>query len=201
MPSRNPDLHGSVPDTCCVALVLIDVINDLEFPEGEQILPAALEMGKKIAALKQRAKAARIPVIYVNDNFGRWQSDFSKQVAHCLEDGVRGEGLVQMLRPADDDYSVLKPKHSGFYSSSLDVLLDYLGVSDLILTGLAGNLCVLYTANDAYMRDFGLCIPADCIASNTPEDNAYALRQMQTCLKADIRPSDELDLEKLRGKG
>lgn len=201
MPAKNPDLHGSVPDKCCVALLLIDVINDLEFPEGEQILPAALAMGGKIAALKKRARAAGIPAIYVNDNFGRWQSDFSKQVAHCLEDGVRGEPLVALLRPEEDDYSVLKPKHSGFYSSTLDVLLDYLGVSDLILTGLAGNLCVLYTANDAYMRDFRLIVPRDCIASNTAEDNEYALGQMKMCLKADVRASEELDLEQLRGRG
>ncbi len=198
-PSQNPDLHGSVPDKSCVALILIDVINDLEFPEGGQILPAALEMGQRIAALKARARALGIPAIYVNDNFGRWQSDFSRQVEHCLHDGVRGQPLVEMLRPAEDDYSVLKPKHSGFYSTTLDVLLDYLGVRDVILTGLAGNICVLYTANDAYMRDLRIIVPSDCIASNTPEENDYALEQMRKFLKADTRPAGELDLGRLRG--
>jgi nicotinamidase-related amidase len=200
MPSRNPDLHGSVPDKSPVALLLIDVINELDFSEAEQMLPAALKMADRIAALKKRAKAAGIPAIYVNDNFGRWQSDFRSQVEHCLREGVRGKPVVERLCPEQDDYSVLKPKHSGFYSSSLDLLLKYLGARDVILTGIAGNLCVLYTANDAYMRDFGIFVPGDCCVSNTPEENEYALEQIRKSLKADTTPSDQLDLEKLLRK-
>jgi nicotinamidase-related amidase len=197
MPARNPDLHGQVPDKSPVALLLIDVINELDFPEAEQMLPEALAMAERLAAFKQRAKAAGMPVIYVNDNFGRWQSDFRGQVERCLRAGVRGRPIAERLRPEDDDYSVLKPKHSGFYSTSLDVLLDYLGATDLIITGIAGNLCVLYTANDAYMRDFRLHVPSDCTVSNTPEENEYALEQMRKSLKADTRPSAELDLARL----
>ncbi|MBV9959414.1 MAG: cysteine hydrolase, partial [Acidobacteria bacterium] len=89
-PARNEDLHGNVPDTSDVALLLIDVINDLEFGEGAQLLEHALPMAKKLSALKSRAERAGIPVIYVNDNFGKWQSDFSRILKHCLEDGVRG---------------------------------------------------------------------------------------------------------------
>src|SRR5207248_2360578 len=107
-------------------------------------------------ALKKRAKAAGIPAIYVNDNFGIWQSDFRSVVRHCLEDGVCGAPIARLLAPEADDYFVLKPKHSGFYSTTLDILLDYLGVRALILTGIAANICVLFTANDAYMRDFRL---------------------------------------------
>ena len=195
MPARNPDLHGNVPDKCCVALLLIDVINDLEFPEGEQMLPAARKMAEKIAALKNRAVEAGIPVIYVNDNFGRWQSDFSKQVEHCLSDGVCGRPIVEALLPSESDYSVLKPKHSGFYSTTLDVLLQYLGARTLILTGIAGNSCVHYTANDAYMRDFHILVPSDCVVSNTEEENAYALAQMRRYLKADTTVSKEIDLK------
>ncbi|MHA3771323.1 cysteine hydrolase family protein [Verrucomicrobiota bacterium sgz303538] len=197
MPARNPDLHGNVPDKCCVALVLIDVINDLEFPEGDQMLLAACDMAKKIAALKSRAVQAGIPVVYVNDNFGRWQSDFHKQVQHCLHDDVRGKPIAETLLPTDKDYFVLKPKHSGFYSTSLDVLLDYLGTRTLIVTGIAGNSCVLYTANDAYMRDFHIIVPSDCVVSNTEQENEYALDQMRKSLKADTTPSEDLDLKRL----
>jgi nicotinamidase-related amidase len=154
-------------------------------------------MARRIAALKKRAKQAGIPVIYVNDNFGRWQSNFNKLLEHCLEDGVRGKALAELLRPDEDDYFVLKPKHSGFYSTTLNTLLDYLRARTLILTGVAANICVLFTANDAYMRDFKLVIPSDCVASNTIEENQYALGQMEKILKADISPSAELDLEKL----
>jgi nicotinamidase-related amidase len=198
--SLNPDLHGSAPDKSPVALLLIDVINDLEFPEGEQILPAALEMAKRIAALKRRAQQIGIPCIYANDNFGRWQSDFGKQVDHCLRDEVRGKPLVELLLPTDKDYSIVKPKHSGFYSTPLELLLNYLGAQTLILTGIAGNICVLYTANDAYMRDYRIFAPADCSCSNSAEENSYALKQMERFLKADIRDSTELDLEAMHAQ-
>jgi nicotinamidase-related amidase len=200
MPARNEDLHGSAPDKADVALLLIDVINDLEFPEGDQLLQHALPMARRIAALKQRASSQQVPVVYVNDNFGRWRSDFNAQVEHCLRDGVRGKPVVELLRPGADDYFVLKPKHSGFFSTTLDTLLEYLGVRAVVLTGLAANICVLFTANDAYMRDFHLAVPSDCVASNTLEDNAYALEQMRTVLKADVRPSAELCFDSL-GQG
>jgi nicotinamidase-related amidase len=149
--------------------------------------------------LKQRAKAAGIPCIYVNDNFGRWQSDFKKIVAHCSRDDAKGKEFVKPLVPDDsDDYFVLKPKHSGFYSTTLDLLLTHLNAKNLILTGIAGNNCVLFTANDAYMRDFKLFIPSDCVVSNTEEENLYALKQMEDVLKANISPSTELDLKTLK---
>lgn len=191
------DLHGSAPDKSGAALLLIDVINDFEFAEGEQLLHLALPVGKNIARLKQRAKEAGIPAIYVNDNFGRWQSDFKKIVDHCLEG--RGKQFVEMLLPDDDDYFVLKPKHSGFYSTTLALLLTHLTTKNLILTGIAGNNCVLFTANDAYMRDFKIFVPADCIVSNTEDENEHALKQMENVLKADTTIAAELDLQKISG--
>ncbi len=197
MPHKNEDLHGNAPENSSVVLVLIDVINDLEFPEGDQIFEAAVSMAHKIASLKKKAREAKIPVVYVNDNFGRWQSDFRSVVEHCLHDDVRGQPLAELLAPEEDDYFVLKPKHSAFYSTTFDVLLNYLQAKTLIMTGLAGNICVLFSANDAYMRDFNLVVPRDCVASNTREENEYALEQMSKILKADTCESGELDLKKL----
>jgi nicotinamidase-related amidase len=197
VPTKNVDLHGNAPDKARTALILIDVINDLEFPEGDQLLRFALPMAKRLVALKRRAKSAGIPAIYVNDNFGRWQSNFNTQVDHCLEDGVRGRPIVELLRPDEKDYFVLKPKHSGFFSTTLDTLLEYLQVETLIVTGIAANICVLFTANDAYMRDFRLLVPSDCVASNTDRENKHALDQMQRVLKADVRPSARIELAKL----
>lgn len=199
MPRSSHDLHGSAPDKSEAALLLIDVINDFEFEEGEQLLELALPVGKNIAELKKRAKAADIPTIYVNDNFGRWQSDFKRIVAHCSRDDAKGKSFVKLLPPDDDDYFVLKPKHSGFYSTTLELLLTHLGAKNLILTGIAGNNCVLFTANDAYMRDFKLFIPADCVVSNTEQENEHALKQMETVLKADVTPAADLDLNALSG--
>jgi nicotinamidase-related amidase len=195
MPQQNSDLHGNVPDHHAVALLLVDVINDLDFPEGEQLLRFALPMAQKIAALKRRAKRQGVPVIYANDNFGRWRSDFSAQVEHCLQGGTLGQGIARLLQPEEDDYFVLKPKHSAFFSTTLDTLLRYFGVKTLILAGIAGNICVLFTANDAYLRDFRLVVPSDCVASNTREENDYALAHMAKILKADVRSAEELPPE------
>lgn len=198
MPAKNEDLHGNVPDKADAALLLIDVINDLEFEGGEELLEHALPIAENIAALKKRARDAGIPTIYVNDNFGKWQSDFNQVLEHCLEEDVRGKPVVQILKPEEDDYFVLKPKHSGFFSTTLDTLLDYLKAKTLILTGLTGDICVLFTANDAYMRDFNLLIPSDCVASKHEEDNNHALELMQRVLKADTRPSTEINLGELK---
>jgi nicotinamidase-related amidase len=199
MPAPPHDLHGNAPDTAPVALLLIDVINDLAFAHGKALLKHALPMATKLAALKRRAKQAGIPSIYVNDNFGRWQSDFQKVLRHCLDEEVCGKSLATLLQPDDEDYFVLKPKHSGFYSTTLELLLQALGAHILILTGIAGNICVLFTANDAYMRGYRLVIPADCVASQTMRENQSALHLMQTVLKADVRPSTALDLQDFLG--
>jgi nicotinamidase-related amidase len=201
MAEENKDLHGNVPDKAAIALVLIDVINDFEFEGGEALFKQALPVAQNIAQLKKRAKRTRIPIIYVNDNFGKWRSDFKKLIRHCLEDDVLGKPIATLLKPDDDDYFVLKPKHSGFFSTTLNILLDYLKARTLIIAGYAGNICVLFTASDAYMLDFRLIVPADCIASASREENEYALRQMRDVLKADIRPSRELNLAELKKAG
>lgn len=191
------DLHGSAPDKSDTVLLLIDVINDFDFEEGDELLRLARPVGENIAQLKKRAKVAGIPCVYVNDNFGRWQSDFKKIVAHSSADDAKGKEFVKQLVPDDDDYFVLKPKHSGFFSTSLELLLTHLNAKNLILTGIAGNNCVLFTANDAYMRDYKLFIPSDCVVSNTEQENRSALKQMADVLKADTTPANELDLESL----
>jgi len=192
---NNQDLHGNVPDESSLVLILIDLINDFEFDGADQMFRNTLEIAQSIAKLKKNAKAAGIPAIYVNDNFGKWQSDFRKLVDHCIGDNVRGKPIAQLLRPDEQDYFVLKPKHSAFYSTSLDLLLRYLKAHTLILTGIAGNICVLFTAGDAYMRDFNLLVPQDCIASETEADNQHALAYMAKILKADTRPSTDIDFK------
>lgn len=194
MPAKNKDLHGSAPDKSDTVLLLIDVINDLAFPEADGMLPEARAMAKRLLELKKRARRAGIPAVYVNDNFGKWKSDFRRTIEHCLAPKSKGRDIVEILRPDDDDYFVLKPKHSGFFSSTLETLLKYLGAERLILTGIAGNFCVLFTANDAYMRDYELLIPEDCCVSNTPEENAAALELMRKFLKSDTRASSKLKL-------
>ena len=198
MPTKNQDLHGNVPDTSPVALVLVDVINDMEFPGGERLAEHALPAAERMAELKRQARGLNVPVIYCNDNFGRWRSDFNEVVDHVLDDGVRGAPVARLLKPDHEDYFVLKPKHSAFYATTLDTLLDYLGARTLVLCGFSGDICVLFTAGDAYMRDFHLHVPSDCSASIDPDENRRALAYMRKNLKADTTPSTRLDLEKLK---
>jgi nicotinamidase-related amidase len=191
MPEKNIDLHGSAPHKHRFALLLIDVINDFDFPEADQLLKHARLMARTLLGLKQRSQKAGVPVIYVNDNFGQWKSDFRHTVDHCVTQG-RGRDVVNLLRPEESDYFVLKPKHSGFFSTTLETLLRYLETQTLILTGIAGNFCVLFTANDAYMRDFNLLVPSDCTVSNTKKENNAALSLMKKFLKADTRSSSRI---------
>ena len=195
------DLHGNAPDRSPVALILIDVVNDLEWPGGDAMFPHAMEMAKRIAELKERAAAQRVPTIYVNDNFGRWKSDFRAQVARCLERDVRGRPLVELLRPTEDDYFVLKPMHSGFFGTTLELLLRHLEARTLVLTGIAANNCVLFTANDAYMRGYELVIPADAVAANSRAEADAALAHMRTIVKASTPRTDDLDFASLLSRG
>jgi nicotinamidase-related amidase len=197
MPSKNRDLHGNMPDKAEAALLLIDVINDLDFPEADELLKHALPMAKKLHEFKARAKNSGIPAVYVNDNFGRWRSDFRSLVEHCVRPEGKGREIVELLKPDDDDYFVLKPKHSGFFSTALDILLTYLEVRTVIIAGVATNICVLFTANDAYMRDYHLWVPRDCVAANTRELSDSALEQIAQALKADITASTEMRLDEI----
>ncbi|MGH8726638.1 MAG: isochorismatase family protein [Burkholderiales bacterium] len=154
------------------ALLLIDFINDLEFPGGDKLLPHALDAAKHTAALKKRARHAGIHAIYANDNFGQWRSDLKQVVAYCSRDNVRGKVMVRAVKPGREGFFVLKPKNSCFFRTPLQVLLDQLGVKKLVLTGLTADICVLFTANDAYLHDYELFVPADCVASMEQTDNA-----------------------------
>ncbi|MBV8774925.1 MAG: cysteine hydrolase [Deltaproteobacteria bacterium] len=194
MPRFSRDLHGSVPDESTSALLLLDVISDFEFAGAAELLVHATAMLPRLTALKARARQAGIPAVYVNDNFGRWTSDFRHLLHHCLSDGVRGEPIARALAPLDDDYSVLKPKHSGFFGTSLELVLKYLGASSLIVTGFTTDICVAFTAADAYMREYRLWIPSDCTAAVDARHHAAALRYMERVLGADIRPSTEMEL-------
>ena len=188
------DLHGNAPDSSPVVLLVIDAINDFMFEEGWQVLADARPIAERIRRLKRRTRRAGIPTVYVNDNFGRWRSDFRALIAHCLRPAARGRSVTRLLRPDRLDYFVLKPKHSAFYSTTLELLLEHFRARALILTGLLADSCILSTALDAYMRGYELVVPADCVAARTPEDRRRALALMRRTLQTDTTPSGALDL-------
>jgi nicotinamidase-related amidase len=188
------DLHGNVPDSSPLVMLVIDGINDFTFEDGSQVLADARSVFKRIQRLKRRTRRAGIPTIYVNDNFGRWRSDFRALISHCLRSAARGRSVTRLLRPDRLDYFVLKPKHSAFYSTALELLLEHFRARTLILTGLLADSCVLATAQDAYMRGYQLLVPADCVAAREPEDRRRALTLMRRTLHTDTRISTTLKL-------
>jgi nicotinamidase-related amidase len=192
-PGNKNDLDGNAPDTHPTALLLVDVINDFEFPGGDKLLDVAMRVAPQLKELKRRARLAGVPVIYANDNFGRWRSKFEDLLERCAEQGRKSRPFVEQIAPDSQDYAVLKPKHSAFYQTPLDVLLKNLGTRRLIVAGFCTNSCVQFTANDAYMRDLEILVPSDCAASQQPEDHESALRHMKTVIKANISPAAQLD--------
>jgi nicotinamidase-related amidase len=174
-----------------LVLLVIDMINGFDFPNSEPLRRAAEEMAPRIAALAARARACDVPVVYVNDNFGRWRSDF-RGVLRPVRDETAGAAIAARLVPDERDYFVLKPRHSGFLDTSLGVLLDHLGARRLVLTGVAGDLCVLFTAIDAHMRDYQLVVPDDCVASCERESNDRALALLRRSLGAETPTSGEI---------
>lgn len=194
------DLHGSAPTSSKVALILIDVINAMDFPTGRLLVKHAYPAAKKIAALKRRAKAANVPTIYANDNYGRWRSDFRATLANASHPDKPGHEIALMLAPDEEDYFVLKPKHSAFYGSSLELLLDYVGSETLVLAGFAGDRCVRFTAQDAFLRDYEVIVPRDCVASEQARENREALAYMRAHLDVQTPASSRIDFRALRKK-
>lgn len=174
------------------ALLIIDVINDLEFPGGEKVEPWARKMAAKLSPVIRAARKAKVPVIYANDNFGRWREDFDEVFKHATRPRARGGAIATRLKPGRSDFFILKPRHSAFYATSLIALLDHLDTKHLILAGIATNLCVLFTAHDAHMRHFKLTVLSDCCAAESDEDHNIALSQLKTFCGARIVRSDEL---------
>jgi nicotinamidase-related amidase len=176
---------------------MIDVITDFEFEDGDKLLKQTQPMAIRLAKLRKKAKRAGAAVIYVNDNFGKWQEDFKTIVAQFTQPGSKGREVVDLLKPEPDDYYVLKPHRSAFYSTSLMLLLENLNCRKLIITGVTTDICILFSANDAYMRGFELHVPSDCVAAVKDEYSRQGLSFIKRVLKADTRPSDKLRFDRL----
>jgi nicotinamidase-related amidase len=187
--------------SCSVALLLIDVINGFDFEGCEPLVEAAERAAPHILALRERARTAGIPIVYVNDNFGQWRSDFRSTVAACSNPELPGHRVTQMLAPEPNDYFVLKPRHSGFFGTALQLLLDRLQARTLMMVGFATNICVLFTANDAHMRGYAVVVPRDCTASNSERLTEQALEQLRVVTRATTDESRALDFKVLAAAG
>ncbi|HVF47641.1 MAG TPA: isochorismatase family cysteine hydrolase [Pyrinomonadaceae bacterium] len=177
------------------ALLIVDMISDFEFTDGEQLFKHAVPAADKIIKLKKRAQGAGWPVIYVNDNYGRWQEDFAHQVTRIIKKKCLGREIAEMLRPGREDYYILKPHRSGFYETPLEVLLSSLGVGKVVITGVTTDICVLFTAHDADMRGLKVIVPEDCSAAVAPTHHSSALALLRRAAHTETTASAELETE------
>lgn len=177
-----------------MALLLVDVINPFDFKGGPAFARRAVRVATAIERLRDRATRAGVPVIYVNDNLGRWRSDMASLVEYCTRTGQPGAPIVSRLEPRPPDYVVLKSTLSGFYQTPLETMLRLGGVKTLVMTGFAADNCVLFTAADAYMREFQLVVPRDTVGAQTAEAKRRALATMTTLFDARTPASSALRL-------
>jgi nicotinamidase-related amidase len=191
--SADPIAHG--PAAGATALLIVDMISPMDFEGGAELMNAALAAADRVLALRAEADRLGVPTVYVNDNFGQWHSERARLVEWARRDGAPGRPLVDRLEPRDDDFLVMKPMHSGFYSTNLPVLLPKLKASRVVITGVAADICVLFTAADAHMRDYRIWAPADCVVATTAERKGWALDIMAKAMGAEVRPTDEFGLE------
>ena len=175
------------------ALLIIDMISDFGFPDGDVLAAEADKVVDNMVRVRRLFRSRRRPVIYVNDNFRHWNQGFRDLVDWATRIGSRGSALVNLLRPATDDFYILKPRHSAFYETALPSLLDDLGVHALTIVGVAGDACVLSSAFDAHIRKFALWVPADASASLSRERNVRAMQFLGESLGCDITPASCID--------
>lgn len=168
------------------AVLFVDMINNFDFPGGDHLQKHTKEILPNMISLRRFAKENHIPTIYINDHYGLWQADFNKIVDHCKNE--RSEEIIDALKPDDEDYFFIKPQHSAFFQTPLQSLLIELERTNLMISGIAGDICLLFTAKDAYMYQYNMHIPQNCMASEEKENNEYALYLMNSVMKADIRP-------------
>ena len=192
-PERTP-LAGR-PAAARTALLVIDMFSGWDFPDATALARSAVRAARCIGGLKRRCDRAGIPTVFVNDNQGRWRSDAPAIVARSAAATASGAAIAaDLAADGDRDYFVLKPKHSAFFATPLDLLLRHLRVRRLVVTGVAGDQCVLLTAIEARMQDYDVTVPADCVASLTAERNAAALRYLKTAHKVRVGASSGLRL-------
>jgi nicotinamidase-related amidase len=180
-----------------VVLLLIDFINPLDFPEAEDLAAPAVEAAQATAALKTALHKAGVPAIYANDNYGGWQSDFQSLVERCAAGKGASAQMAKLLRPQSGDLTILKPRHSAFLGSPLDLLLSRMHAREIIITGLATDICVQLTAMDGFLRDYKLRVPADCTAAESPDYKKQSIAYMERVLKCDVSPSAFIELPKV----
>ena len=172
------------------ALLIIDLFNDFDFEGGDDLLRHTESIIDPILNLKHQFSIHDLPVIYCNDHFGQWKDNTDDIIQHAAQS--KGYAIAKQMAPAEFEYFIIKPKHSAFYGTQLDLLLRQLNVDRIVMTGVAADICILFSANDGYMRDYELIVPRDCIASENAVRHESALTILRRSLGVSIEASTTL---------
>jgi nicotinamidase-related amidase len=172
------------------ALVVIDMLNSYEHEDAEALVPSVRDVLPFVQQLIKRARDASVPVIYVNDNFGRWRSHHGELLDAAL--AGRHPELVEPVVPDEDSLFVVKARHSIFYETPLHYLLGQLGVQHLVLCGQVTEQCILYSALDAHIRHVDVSIARRTVAHIDSELADAALRMMETNMSTALVQLDDL---------
>ena len=174
------------------ALVVIDMLNTYDFDDADALAESAEEVVPNIAKLLARAEDEDVPIIYVNDNYGDWNSSADELVKRALE-GERPQ-LIEPIKPPQDVSFVIKARHTIFYGTPLEYLLQTREIDRLVMTGQVTEQCVLYSALDAYVRHVEVAVPRDAVAHIHEDLAEAALRMMELNMGADVTPSADCHL-------
>ncbi len=175
------------------ALIVIDLLTTYDFEDADALAENVEEALPAVRTLLRRAEEAGAPVIYVNDNYGDWNSSAEE----LLRRGLKGRrpDLVEPVRPPRDASFVIKARHSIFYGTPLEYLLGQLAVDRIVLCGVATEQCILYSALDAYVRQFHVAVPPDAVAHIDPGLAEAALEMMRRNMDADLTPATDCALD------
>lgn len=182
-----------------VAILALDLLTDFSFPDGARVRNALRSRASPIRRLLERARKNAVPIIYVNDNLGRWRSDAPALIAHCTEPRRPGAALVESLRPDESDQIVLKPRHSAFFGTPLAALLEDRLIDVLVLVGISTESCIWMSACDAHTRGFAIVIPRDTVAGASRAATMRSLKSLRDVLGAQV-PSNASSLRLMRGR-
>lgn len=176
-----------------VALVLIDVIDNLNADDSRALVEAARLAAPRILALRERAHESGVPVIYVNHG-----SAPTNPTAFFPQSSAGGDVITRMLVPTEQDYLVVKSRPSGFEATELQSLLEQVKARTVVLAGFSADGDLLPTASDARARGYDVVVPADCTASSSDERTQLALTRMRSEAGALTDDSQKIDLRALR---
>jgi len=181
---------GSVAPVPKTALIVVDMVQTYDFSDGETLAGNVEKMIPSLKRLLDKAREADALIVYVNDSFGDWSTDREGLVAKARASDY--PHLIDEVEPDDDVLFVLKARHSIFFQTPMDYILDENEIEHLVLAGQATEQCILYSALDAHIRHRPVSVPKDAVAHIHDDLAEASLRMMEINMDATVCAVDDI---------